>query len=379
VRPIHLAASSAALALALAACADTPTDPAGGRPLAAPARAAFDADATDAVWSFTDSTSAPVWLAFQEGDGAWTRVAPRTGGDSVTYAFSVRGRGGVAVVTRSDDGGEAGYELAVYYGTAAELASLGRCQTGPGAAARGKRLTGTVAGGGMMSQSTVSMGGATGMVMPMQSTFELRNVASGPQDLVAALSTFSLDGPTPSIALSKLIIRRGLDLADGAAIPTLDFAAGEAFEPAAAGLKVEGAAGGRLATSVSYSTAGGGTAMLSAGLGAERYYGVPSARQRPGDLHMLTVMALPAGGEEEEDEGLSFGAHAAAPACARCSPTSARRATARSSSGPSSRRPRWRRSPAPTRAGRRSSTGRRSTRRGSSRSSRRTTRTAACR
>ena len=308
MRHIPLAASAALLAAALAACNDTPTAPAAGRPLAA-ARAAFDADAVDAVWTFADTASRPVWLAYQSGDGAWTRVAPRAAGDTTTYAFSLRGRGGVAVVTRSEEEGEAAYELAVFYGAAEEIAAIGRAESAP-VAAGSKRLTGTVAGSGMMSQTTVTLGGTMAMVMPMQSTFTMSNVASGPQDLVAALSSFSMDGPEPSIALSKLIIRRGVDLADGAAIPTLDFGGAEAFAPASAALTVEGAEGVRIATSVSYRTAGGGMGLLSAGLGGARYYGVPSAKQVAGDVHMLSVMALPAGEDEEEDDELPIGAGA---------------------------------------------------------------------
>ena len=302
MRHIPLAASAALLAAALAACNDTPTAPGAGRPLAA-ARAALESDGVEAVWTFADTASRPVWLAYQSGDGAWTRVTPRTAGDTTSFAFSVRDRGGVAVVTRSAAEGEAAYELAVFYGSAEEIATFGRAESAPIAAGT-KRLTGSVAGGGMMSQTTVTLGGTMAMVMPMQSTFTMSNVASGPQDLVAALSSFSMDGPEPSIALSKLIIRRGVDLADGAAIPTLDFGGAEAFAPASAALTVEGAAGAQIATSVSYRTAGGGMGLLSAGLGGARYYGVPSAKQVAGDLHMLSVMALPPGeGEEEEEEG----------------------------------------------------------------------------
>ena len=306
MRQLPLAASAALLAAALAACNDTPTAPGAGRPLAA-ARASLEADGVEAVWTFADTASRPVWLAYQSGDGAWTRVTPRAAGDTTRFAFSVRDRGGVAVVTRSEGEGEAAYELAVFYGSAEEIATFGRAESAPMAEGT-KRLTGSVAGGGMMSQTTVTLGGTMAMVMPMQSTFTMSNVASGPQDLVAALSSFSMDGPEPSIALSKLIIRRGVDLADGAAIPTLDFGGAEAFAPASAALTVEGAAGAQIATSVSYRTAGGGMGLLSAGLGGARYYGVPSAKQVAGDLHMLSVMALPPGaGEEEEEEELPIG------------------------------------------------------------------------
>ena len=57
---------------------------------------------------------APLWVASQDGSGAWNQVSPTTVG-GLTYQFTFASGTGGAAVVQSDGAG--GYELFVYYAT----------------------------------------------------------------------------------------------------------------------------------------------------------------------------------------------------------------------------------------------------------------------
>jgi len=97
-----------------------------------------------------------------------------------------------------------------------------------------------------------------------------------------------------------LIIRRGLNQADGSTIPVLDFNAAEAFAPATANITVGNLNGEQAGVSTSYFTSFGsgsaGASLATGGLpgpGPFIYYGVPTAKQVAGDLHLTQVTAFP--------------------------------------------------------------------------------------
>lgn len=247
-------------------------------------------------WSICDPSDAPIFVAYQNENGPWTRVTPSNN----IYTFSVGQRGGVAIV-------EPDYSTDIFYGSAAELAAFGRNSCvleGEG----GKRLTGSVAGVGAFDMVQVQLGSSGVLVLPGSPTFTLSNVPDGPLDLIATRSAAGGSG----FLVNKLILRRGLNLPNNGVIPTLDFGAAEAFDPEARRLTLSGLGGDEAAITMSYFTANNDAFVLGgAGLGyflgmpsdsaTRTYYGVPSARRQAGDLHMLFVMALPPGGSGSFD------------------------------------------------------------------------------
>src|SRR3989440_10124989 len=85
----------------------------------------------------------PAWVAFQDGDGAWTRAQPVLSGSNTTFRseFSA-GRGAIATLCRVGDNMTV---LSVLYGTPAELVTAGDTKPRDCGPAPGKTLLGTVA------------------------------------------------------------------------------------------------------------------------------------------------------------------------------------------------------------------------------------------
>src|SRR6266513_1294427 len=85
----------------------------------------------------------PAWVAFQDGDGAWTRAQPVLSGSNTTFRseFSA-GRGGIATLSRAGDNMTV---LSVLYGTPAELVTAGDTNPRDCGPAPAKTLLGTVA------------------------------------------------------------------------------------------------------------------------------------------------------------------------------------------------------------------------------------------
>ena len=285
------------------------------------------------VFEFCTTADTPVWLAVQDGTGAWARVTP-TG---TRFQFNIAsGRGGVAFVHPTTSAMIAsqrtlskrmstviettllmrnkaaevranryaaryaasafvdGFDVSIIYGTQAELNSQGTTQCLAGS---GKTVNGTVANVAPTQTADISLGDAFESVSGGTTSFTLTNVPDGALDLVASRSTLNLQ--TFQTTVDKLIIRRGINAANNSTLPVLDFNAAEAFAPAEANIAV-----GNLGTDVplvttSYFTASGttGAAIFSGfqtGTGPFKYYGVPTARQIAGDLHFAFVLASPA-------------------------------------------------------------------------------------
>ncbi len=233
----------------------------------------------------------PEWVAFQDGDGPWTRAAPTATGGNTTFQHAFQtNRGGIATLTL-DGGGLT--VLSVLYGAPAELATAGVTKALFCGDPVSKTLLGTVVGldtdesavvsGGLLSRSRVAPNGGGG--------FALKALPSGPHDLIAARTT-RVNGQD---AVTGFILRRDVDLPDSTTLPVLDFTSPEAFPPALASLTIDGigpegaSAGVRLITGTS-------EILLSPVLGAPHdavrpYPALPTARLRPGDLHVLSAAA----------------------------------------------------------------------------------------
>ncbi len=231
------------------------------------------------------AADAPIWVAFQDGNGAWTRVNA-TGTNSYTFSVS-SGRAGVATV----DTVGTGFDLNVTYATTAELNGFG-ATTGLGECG-GKTVNGTVANVGMTQFANVSLGYSTKFVLPITSSaFTLTNVASGPQDLFAARLTAATQ------RADKLILRRGLDIANGGSLAVLDFNAAEAFAPAMANVTVSGLGADTASIATLFNGSRGsafgfiGTfSEYVAASGAVGYDAVPLAQLNTGELQQLYAVA----------------------------------------------------------------------------------------
>jgi uncharacterized membrane protein len=235
--------------------------------------------------SFRFCATRPIWVASQDDAGPWTRVAA---GPNETYSFNVSSRGGVAVVR---PWGSA-YRIDVVYATATELADLGSkwdrsCSVPVGT----KQLSGTLAGVDGQELS-ISLGPRGANVSQDKTSYTLRDVPDGALDLVASrgrsASQFDFDA-------TKLIIRRGLDLPNGATIPVLDFNASEAVTPVPFSVTLSGLGSDELNWFMTYITAGGTEELLNVHFGSSvstlSYAGVPASAQSPGDVHGLFVEA----------------------------------------------------------------------------------------
>ena len=176
----------------------------------------------------------PAWVAFQDGDGAWTRAQPVLSGSNTTFRseFSA-GRGGIATLSRAGDNMTV---LSVLYGTPAELVTAGDTNPRDCGPAPAKTLLGTVAQLEPNETAFVSASFNSRVRVSVERSFELKGLASGPRDLLATRTT-RIDGGD---VITRFILRRDIDVPDSTTLPVLDFASAEAFAPAVANVSIDG-------------------------------------------------------------------------------------------------------------------------------------------
>ena len=288
------------------------------------------------VFEFCAVGNTPLWFAVQDGaTGTWTRVTP-SGTNNTRFQFNItQARAGIAYVIGTTSGfvGSAargtlaarisadmerelllrnrpsrtsafaarsavdGFALSVIYGTQLELSGTGGALCLPGT---GKTVNGTVANVGQTQSASITLGSSSAGASGANTSFVLEDVPDGALDLIAARTTTTISGTSFSIALDKLIIRRGVNAANNSTLPVLDFGAAEAFDPVQANITL-----GNIGTDVgfaltSYFTSAGSSvtgATLAGfslpGAGPFKYYGVPTNRQVAGDLHVAIGFAFP--------------------------------------------------------------------------------------
>ncbi len=235
-------------------------------------------------WSACPSTLQPIWLAYQDGSGGpWTVV----NGSNHVYQFSVsQAKVGYAAVMQPSG---TQYQINVVYYTNTELTSapIVNCP-----ATGTNSMTGTVAGVGAVQQAQIEMDDAGTSIItssPGYPAYTLEKMFSGSYDLLGWLTN-----STGASATDKIIIRRGVQVMNGGAIPVLDFGSSEAFSPTPGTITVNGANGAALTAEMVY--------YLTGCHGALTYfefnqtspftaYGVPAAKQQATDFHSLTVGA----------------------------------------------------------------------------------------
>ena len=292
------------------------------------------------TWEFCTVDQTPIWVAIQDGvNGTWTRVTP-SGPNNTRFQFNItQAKAAIAYVTTPAAGGTGtartfaarmsaemqrmlllrnrptrvnayaassladNYTLTIIYGTQTELNAQGtsRCLSGTG-----KTVNGSVAGLSSSATSqqsaSISLGSASASASPQQLSFSLKDVPDGALDLIASRSTTTIDPATFSVsfALDKLIIRRGVNAPANSTMPVLDFGSSEAFDPVQANITIGniGTDLGMVITSYFTSAGSSSTGAALAGFnlpsaGPWKYYGVPSNKQAPGDLHVAIAFGLP--------------------------------------------------------------------------------------
>lgn len=223
----------------------------------------------------------PIWLAFQDGSGPWTRVSAT---DDVYHFRIDAAQGGTVWV--SENGGQT--VTFAQRNTRAEMTSAPVLVCNRGT----KSASGTVAGLSGTRIAAISLGDGSGFASVQQTAFELSGIRSGPHDLVA----YRFDLQAPGTA-DRAIIRRDIDVPDGGSVGSLDFESGEAFAPATANVTVTGADGAPLAPVMGYYTGEACTfaPLYFGGTSAGATFavrGIPADRQRATDFHALSVSAL---------------------------------------------------------------------------------------
>ena len=234
----------------------------------------------------------PVWVAYQNGiDGPWTAV---TAGAPGTYAFSVGDKGAIAYVTpRNGDAASYGYATTVIHASATELQtiSLPSCRTDD----RGtKSVSGVATGLDAGDFSMIALGSAFNIAFPDgpegAAPFVLSGAPAGSHALIASRVSASAMG---TIA-SKVIIRRGLNPAAGAALPALNFKSSEAVSTTIGKLTVTGLGAETGYFNSEFIDAGGTSLTLSDAPSVSPstslvMAGIPAASLATGDLHASYV------------------------------------------------------------------------------------------
>jgi hypothetical protein len=210
----------------------------------------------------------------------WTPVTANVAG---TFTFLATQQVAVAWVRQSGNS----YTTTIVLAARDELLPLDgvQCEETAGTTAP----TGTIAGLGAGEAGQVAMGSGRAVVFSQNTSYSLTNMPAAAMDLVA--TRIRLGDPAPS----RVIVRRDLTVAAGAAIPLLDFASAEALAPATKTLTIEGLVAGetnraevtfrtRTVTPFPFST------YASVPAATQSIALVPESFARDGDFHSLDVI-----------------------------------------------------------------------------------------
>src|SRR5262245_123916 len=125
------------------------------------------------------SAFAPDWVAFQDGDGAWTRVPPVVGGGKTRFRYSFSSNRGAIASARVFPGNRL-TSLAIQYGRPDELTiatDTASLDCGPFAT---RSLLGTLTGIDTNDVGEASAGyGAGALIAPAETTFTLHFLLPG--------------------------------------------------------------------------------------------------------------------------------------------------------------------------------------------------------
>lgn len=241
---------------------------------------------TSVAVAFCDGLE-PAWVAFQDGDGVWTRVQPVVNGANTIFRAELAAdRAAIAMVSR---GGLNSAIVSVLYGTPAELETAGDTNPRHCFPAIARTLLGTAIGIDSGEVGFVAASFGQRVRVSAESTFELKSLPSGPRDLLATrFAHVDASGP-----ITRMILRRDIDVPDSTQLPVFDFTSAESFAPAIANVTLAGVgaesatSGTRLLTSHDEISVTLGT-VLTADV-TRSYTALPEARLGPQDLQIVSA------------------------------------------------------------------------------------------
>jgi hypothetical protein len=247
-----------------------------------------------------DPTQVPVWVAVQNGAGAWTRVQQGAGN---TFTFAITSVGGIAFVT----GSGTSYSTTVLYLNASEATSIATGSVCDANAQTGTRTLTTNALNTGPQDITVTLGGAsTTFTDPAPPAgghrFTLNNFPAGRRDLIGSKSLIQANGLT---RIEKMILRRSTAYSATAFPPSIDFAGPESFVPLLHFVTLGNLSGDRSSVSESFMSTNGasesffesvGTFSPAAAADFVPIYTLPDSLLVPGDYHSLFIGAEPQAG-----------------------------------------------------------------------------------
>jgi len=231
---------------------------------------------------------APTWVAFQDGNGLWTRATGVPSGGQILFRHQFAAtRGAIATVTTTP--GDVSTVLRVLYGSPAELTDAGDTLRVDCESVSSRTWRGHVDGLDASEKAFVSTGALLKKsVLPTAPDFEFIGVPLEPQDMLVT-HLAQLAGET---TITGFILRRGVDIADGGQLPSFDFASAEEFAPTTAALTIEGAGGSGVTSLTELRTSRNSLALpLISGqtAGTQTYYALPTAALQSGDIQQLHV------------------------------------------------------------------------------------------
>ena len=230
----------------------------------------------------------PQWVAFQDGDGEWTRAQPVVTGQLAIFLHTFNSNRAAVATAREFVSGLK--TVAIQYGAPAELAIAGDQRPDLCGVIADDTVIGTVAGIDTNEVAVVSTGRSTreATTVAEGSAFVLRQVG-GPQELLATRLTRVDD----DVFLTGIILRRGPELADGATLPVLDFDSDEAIHPIERGLTLAGFGPDGAVSRNGIRTAHSDNVIIfgnpSVTAANRPYWAVPVDRLAPTDLQFISA------------------------------------------------------------------------------------------
>ena len=239
------------------------------------------APVTNTSWSFCAGSGLPVWVAVQDGVGAWTAVS----GSNNVYPFTIASaRGGIAYVTQPGT-----TDLHLFYGSQSELQAQGASLCSNSAAT--KTIGGSLTNFGTAATAFIGLGsGSAQLTLPVQTAFQMGRVPSGALDLVGAI----VDGASPQPNAVRMFLRRNVNIPSGGTTGALDFGGSESFVPTIATLTPNVFDQG-VAVTYAFQTTNQALATYFANFTNTgptlSLFGVPAPQLNVGDLHYITAQA----------------------------------------------------------------------------------------
>ena len=277
-----LSAVGALTLCAFSACAGGGETATGPGPATTPASVRLD-------FSACPSQARPLWVAVQDGMGAWS---PLTGTGGVYNATFTSSTAGIALV-----GGPPPVVINVFRRTRAELAELADLLTTicRPLAAKTKSVGATVAGLGQSDQAELWLGLAYARPFG-NGPLTFTQMLEGPQDLFAYRSRYV----QPLHQSDRMIIRRDQNVVSGGSIGLIDFNSPEAVLPASGVMTVTGLLPADTLSHEMWVSFGTSCveaelfnvdAKQAASVPTFTAYGIPASVARATDLHSQTVFA----------------------------------------------------------------------------------------